>query len=205
MLMLNVPATVGLIVLATPIVRLIFERSAFTAADTAATAAALQFYALGLVGYSIVRIASPVFYALGQNRTPVAISVATVVVNAALNIALVQVLGYRGLALGTSVAALFNAGCLMFFLRRHLEGIDGRRVSGSLVRVAVASALMGAAALAADALGRQWLPGAGLVQQLGRLTLAMIAALGVLAAAAHVLRIREFRDGVAIVARRLRR
>jgi putative peptidoglycan lipid II flippase len=205
MLMLNVPATVGLIVIATPIVRLIFERSAFTAADTAATAAALQFYALGLVGYSIVRIASPVFYALGQNRTPVAISVATVVVNAALNIALVQVLGYRGLALGTSVAALFNAGCLMFFLRRHLEGIDGRRVSGSLVRVAVASALMGAAALAADALGRQWLPGAGLVQQLGRLTLAMIAALGVLAAAAHVLRIREFRDGVAIVARRLRR
>ena len=71
MLMLNVPATIGLMVLATPIVRVIFERNAFTPADTAATAAALQFYALGLLGYSVVRIASPTFYALGQNRTPV--------------------------------------------------------------------------------------------------------------------------------------
>ena len=55
-----------------PIVRLLFERRAFTASDTAATAAALQLYALGLLGYSIVRITSPTFYALGRNRTPVA-------------------------------------------------------------------------------------------------------------------------------------
>ncbi len=129
MMMLNVPATAGLLVLAVPIVRVIFERSAFTAADTAATAAALQFYALGLVGYSVVRIASPVFYALGENRTPVKVSVATVAVNAALNIVLVRFIGYRGLALGTSVAALFNAALLMFLLRRRLGGLDGRRVA----------------------------------------------------------------------------
>ena len=71
MLMLNVPATVGLIVLATPIVRLLFERGQFLPADTAATAAALRFYAIGLVGYSAVRIASPTFYALGDSRVPV--------------------------------------------------------------------------------------------------------------------------------------
>ena len=63
----------------------IFERGAFTPADTLATAAALQFYAIGLVGYSVVRIASPMFYALGRNRTPVIVSVVTVLVNAALN------------------------------------------------------------------------------------------------------------------------
>ena len=204
MLMLNVPATVGLMVLATPIVRLIFERSAFTPADTAATAAALQFYAIGLVGYSIVRIASPVFYALGQSRTPVMVSMATVLVNALLNVALVRVMGYRGLALGTSIAALFNAALLMFFLRRRLDGIEGGRVAGSMVRIAVASALMGIAAVAADTTAGAWLPGPGLIPQVIRLTATIGIALGVLSAAAYVLRIKEFREGVTLVARRFR-
>jgi putative peptidoglycan lipid II flippase len=205
MLMLNVPATVGLVVLATPIVRVIFERAAFTAADTVATAAALQFYAIGLVGYSIVRIASPVFYALGQTRTPVLVSVATVLVNAALNIALVRVLGYRGLALGTSIAALFNASLLMCLLRRRLDGIDGRRVAGSFLRIGVASALMAAAAVAAEAVGGRWLPGEALLPQLLRLAVAIGVALAVLASAAHLLHIREFQEGMAMVMRRVRR
>jgi putative peptidoglycan lipid II flippase len=204
MLMLNVPATVGLVVLATPIVRVIFERAAFTATDTIATAAAVQFYAVGLVGYSIVRIASPVFYALGQNRTPVLVSGVTVLANALLNIALVRVMGYRGLALGTSIAALFNASLLMFFLRRRLEGIEGGRVAGALLRIGVASGLMGATALGAERLATAWLPGAGLVVQIVRLGLAIAAAIGVLAAAAYVLRIREFHDSMALVMRRFR-
>jgi putative peptidoglycan lipid II flippase len=204
MLMLNVPATVGLIVLATPIVRVIFERAAFTPADTAATAAAVQFYALGLVGYSIVRIASPVFYALGQNRTPVMISVATVLTNALLNVALVRVMGYKGLALGTSIAALFNAALLMFFLRRRLDGIEGGRVAGSLVRIVIASAVMGAAAAGAYTLAGVWLPGTGLIVQIIRLAATMAIAIGVLSLAAYALRIREFHDGVALVTRRFR-
>ena len=205
MMMLNVPATVGLMVLAAPIVRVIFERGAFTAADTAATAAALQFYAAGLVGYSVVRIASPVFYALGHNRTPVMVSVATVLVNAALNIALVGVMGYRGLALGTSLAALFNAACLMFFLQRRLGGIEGKRIESSFLRIAVASALMGAAAVAADGAANAWVPGGTVLAQITRVSMAIAAAVAVLAASAHVLRIREFREGVAIVTRKLRR
>ena len=204
MLMLNVPATVGLMVLALPIVRVIFERAAFTPADTAATAAAVQFYALGLVGYSIVRIASPVFYALGQNRTPVMVSVATVLANALLNVALVRVMGYRGLALGTSIAALFNAALLMFFLRRRLEGLEGGRVAGSLVRIVMASAVMGLAAVGVDMAARAWMPGPGLLAQITRLAATIAAAIGVLSAAAFVLRIREFHDGLALVARRLR-
>ena len=204
MLMLNVPATVGLMVLATPIVRVIFERSAFTPADTAATAAALQFYAIGLIGYSVVRITSPVFYALGQSRTPVAVSVATVILNAALNLALVQVMGYRGLALGTSLAALFNGTLLMFLLNRRLDGIEGARVAGAMARIVVASALMGGVAIAADSAVGAWLPGSGLTVQIVRLTATIAAALGVLSAAAYVLRIREFHDGVALVIRKLR-
>lgn len=205
MMVLNVPATVGLIVLATPIIRLIFERSAFTPADTAATAAALQLYAIGLVGYSVVRIASPVFYALQQHRTPVVVSVVTVLVNAVLNVLLVRVMGYRGLALGTSIAALFNAAVLMLLLRRSLDGIEGRRMAGSLVRIAAASAAMGIAAVAVDAAAAEWLPGAGLWAQLARLTIAIGVSLAVLAGCAHLLHIHEFREGVALVARRFRR
>jgi putative peptidoglycan lipid II flippase len=205
MMMLNVPATAGLLVLAAPIVRVIFERSAFTAADTAATAAALQFYALGLVGYSVVRIASPVFYALGENRTPVKVSVATVAVNAALNIVLVRFIGYRGLALGTSVAALFNAALLMFLLRRRLGGLDGRRVVSSFVRIMIASIVMALAVALVDSAGATWLAGNALSRQITRLGASIMVALAVLAAAAHILHIPEFREGVALVTRKLGR
>ena len=204
MLMLNVPATAGLAVLAIPIVRLIFERGAFTPADTASTAAALQCYAIGLVGYSVARIASPVFYALGQNRIPVLVSVATVLVNVLLNVGLVRVMGYRGLALGTSIAALFNATLLMFFLNRRLKGLESERVLGSLLRIAIATGLMSVAAMGADRVTGVWWPGPGLALQVICLAATIGVALGVLAGAAYVLRIKEFRDGVALVARRFR-
>ncbi len=204
MLMLNVPATVGLIVLAVPIIRVIFERAAFTAADTAATAAALQFYAIGLVGYSIVRIASPVFYALGRNRTPVVVSVVTVLANAALNIALVRVMGYRGLALGTSIAALLNATLLIVLLRGGLDGLEEGRIIRSFLRIVAASMVMGAAALGADAVAGVWLPGDALAVQIVRLAAVMAVAIAVLAAAAHLFHIREFREGTALVMRKLR-
>jgi putative peptidoglycan lipid II flippase len=205
MLMLNIPATVGLVTLAEPIVRLLLERRAFTPADTVATAAALRFYVIGLVGYSIVRIASPTFYALGLNRTPVKVSVATVLVNAALNIVLARVMGYAGLALGTACAALFNAAALIFFMRRRLHGLNERRLAGSLTRIAIASAGMGVAAVAIERALGAWMPGRALALQAIRLAIAIGASLGVLALLAHMLHLREFREGVALVTRRFRR
>ena len=205
MMMLNVPATVGLVVLATPIVRLMYERGAFLPSDTIATAAALQFYAIGLLGYSVVRIASPAFYALGESRTPVTISFISVLANAALNFALVQVMGYRGLALGTSIAALLNATLLLVMLRRRLRGIDGGAIASALLRIAAATALMGMAAAGADALLAERVPGAGIVAQLVRVGATIAVALAVLAVSAHVLRVPQFADGVSLITRRLRR
>ena len=202
MMMLNVPATMGLVVLATPIVRLIFERGQFTRADTAATAAALQLYGIGLLGYSIVRILSPTFYALGRSRIPVLVSIATVMVNLVMNVILVRVLGYRGLALGTSIAALFNAALLLGLLGRHLGGLDGWRVSGSFLKIAVASTAMSVAAAATEASLSSALPGASLAAQIVRLGATVAVALVVLTIAAHLLRIPEFRQGMALVTRR---
>ena len=202
MLVMNVPATVGLIVLATPIVRVLFERRAFLPSDSAATAAALQFYAIGLLGYSTVRVASPTFYALGDSRTPVKISIAAVFTNAVLNVALVRTLGYRGLALGTSIAALFNAAALIWLLHRRLDGLDDRRVLSSFARIIVASVVMGLAAVATDRALAAWIPGSAFVVQAGRLLVTIMSALLVLAFAAHVLRIREFREGLALITKR---
>ena len=125
MLMLSVPATFGLIVLATPIVQLLFQHGRFLPADTTPTAAALRFYAVGLIGYSTARIASPAFYALRQSRVPAIVSVCTIAANIVVSLALVRTLGFRGLALGTSLAALANGALLMLLLRRRLDGIGG--------------------------------------------------------------------------------
>jgi putative peptidoglycan lipid II flippase len=205
MMMLNVPATVGLIVLASPIVQVIFERRAFTHGDTLATAAALQAYAVGLVGYSVVRIASPTFYALNESRTPVTVSVITVLVNAVLNIALARAMGYRGLALGTSLAALLNGVTLLFLLHRRLHGLEDRRMLVSFIKIAAASVLMGGAAMAADRMLLEWLPGTGLGVQVVRLAASIGAALAVLAASAHILHIDEFRRAVRLISAKLAR
>ena len=205
MLMLNVPATVGLVTLAAPIVRVIFEHGRFQPSDTAATAAALQFYAVGLVGYSVVRIASPTFYAFGRNRVPVTVSMITVLVNAALNVALVRTMGFRGLALGTSIAALFNALVLLVLLRRQLAGLHESRLLKSLARIAIAAAAMGATAITVDAGLERWWPSAALLVQLMRLLVTIGAAVAVLAGAAWLLGIGEFKEGMALVLRRFRR
>ena len=191
MLAVMVPAAVGLAVLATPIVRLVFEHGEFTAADTPATARALVFYAPGIVGYAAVRLTAPVFYAFGNSLTPAGVSVATVAVNVGLNLVLVRVMGYPGLALGTSLASWLNAGVLIVLLRRRLGGIDARRLADRLARTCLAAGLMGAAVGAAEGMAGEIGAAGGLLT--AGLVLGGEIALGliVLAAAARLLGITE--------------
>ena len=87
----------------------------------------MRIYAIGLVGYSTTRIISPVFYALGRSRVPVVLSGVSVGVNLVLSLVLVRALGFVGLALATSMAALTNATLCLFLLRMQLGGIAERR------------------------------------------------------------------------------
>ena len=205
MMFLNVPAAVGLIILAQPIVAVIFEHGEFTRADTLATAAALQLYAIGLVGYSIVRIISPTFYALQRSRIPVMVSAASVLVNVILNLALVRVMGYRGLALGTSITAILNAAVQLMLLRREINGIDGARIAASLARVLLASGVMGAVTWASHRALEQFMPGDSLLLQIVRLFITIMLSLAALVATAQVLRIREFAEARDLIVGRLRR
>jgi putative peptidoglycan lipid II flippase len=203
MLMLNVPAMVGLVVLANPIVALIYERGHFTSYDTAATAAALIFYSPGLLGYSIVKIASPTFYSLGDSRTPVAVSMSSIGVNLALNLILVRFLGFRGLALGTAIAALFNAVLLLWLLRGRLNGLDGRPLALALAKITAASMVMGAVALVVLPWLLGVLPGTGELVKALRICIAIGASLVALIVSARLLRIEEFHEATERIVRRI--
>src|SRR4029079_9413462 len=104
--------------------------------------AALRLYAVGLVGYAAARIVSPVVYALRLSRGPVAVNLGTIAINIAANLALVRVMGFRGLALGTSLAMLVNGIVLLLLLRRRLDGIDERRLAVTLCKIVVAALVM---------------------------------------------------------------
>jgi putative peptidoglycan lipid II flippase len=205
MLALNIPATLGLVVLAGPIIALIFEHGQFTARDTEATARALQFYALGLVGYSVVRIVSPAFYALRRSHIPVIASVASVVANVLLNMWLVRVMGFAGLALGTSLAAIVNAAIQLVLLRRELGGIQAGRIAMTFAKATIATLAMAAAAWFSEASLRDMLPGTAIPMQALRVAGAIAVALAVLSLMAWLLRLREFEEARDMVLGRLRR
>ena len=194
MLALTVPATLGLVVLARPIVALLFERGRFTSTDTAATAGALMCYAIGLSGYSIVKVATPTFYAIGQSRVPVLVSVATIALNIALNMTLVRTMGYRGLALGTSVAALVNAAVLLYLLARRLDGLHASHLASVTVRMLGAGAVMALVAWGVEHELAARLAGHGLGIQLARVGVAIVCGLATLALGARLLRVQEFSE-----------
>lgn len=118
--LLTAASTVGLFVLADPIVALIYEGGEFTPENTAAVADILRAYALGLVPYSMVKIVAPAFYTIDRPRLPLFASLAAVAVNIAFNAAFYRQLGAPGLALGTSVGAVVNVGLLRLFYRRNV-------------------------------------------------------------------------------------
>ncbi len=205
MLMLNVPATVGLIVLARPIVAMLFERGAFGTRDTNATAAALTCYAIGLVGYSAVKMASPTFYALHESRKPVMVSAASVLLNAALNVALVHRFGYLGLAVGTSFTAILNSSVLLEMLRRRLGGLEGDRLLGVLLRTLAASAAMGVAAWLTQHGMEAALHGRGLLVHFLQVGASIGVAIAVLVVTARLVGLSELTDVLALVAGKVRR
>jgi putative peptidoglycan lipid II flippase len=157
--LLCIPAAAGLAWFGVPVIGLIYEHGRFTAADTAAAAQALAGYAIGLAGYAGIKVVAPAFYALQDARTPMRVSVLSIIVNYGLNWLFVRVLGFGavGLALSTSAVALANFAILLAVLRSRL-GPLGDGLGGAVIRITVATALMLVAALAADATVAGWLP-----------------------------------------------
>lgn len=148
----TLPSAVGLIVLGHTMIAAIYQGGRFSAFDTQQTALALSCYALGLAGYSALKVLNPAFYALHDARTPMIISVLSIVVNYFTASLLLRYsgLGHAGLALSTAVVATFGGIALFLLIRSRAGGIYGRDLFDSVWKIVVASAVMGAAVFVAS-------------------------------------------------------
>jgi putative peptidoglycan lipid II flippase len=191
---LTIPATAGLLVLGAPIVRLLYERGRFHPGDTQATATALGFYGIGLVAYTGVKVLAPAFYALGAPRVPLLASVLAVATNLVVNVSLYDHLGFRSVALGTSLGSLVNALVLVLAFERRLGGLRRHGIFGAVLRMAGVALVMAAVACGLAS----WLEAAlgtrGLPAQLVVGLVPVAAGCFVYFAAAWLVRIPEARD-----------
>lgn len=153
---LTIPAATGLIVLGQPIIELIYQRGKFTGTETLRTAEALQFYALGLIGYACIKVVAPAFYALDRKWVPMYVSFVAIGLNIALNYLLIFVLkiGHQGLAISTAVSATANFGLLYFFMRNGLGSLETKK----FIALGGKSLLASLGLAAVVWFGGQWIP-----------------------------------------------
>jgi putative peptidoglycan lipid II flippase len=147
-LLLTLPAAAGLAVLAQPILAVLFQRGAFGPEETAATAAALAAYAVGLPAFVLVKVLAPGFFARQDTATPVQVAAGAVAANLLLTIVLMQFLAHVGVAIALSVSGWMQALALLWLLSRYGHFRLDARARGNIPRIALASLAMAAAVLA---------------------------------------------------------
>lgn len=142
-LIITIPAMVGLIILAEPFVRLFFQRGAFDSIATTMTSQAVIFYSIGMVGSALRIMLSKVYYSLQDTRTPMINGAIAVGINIVLNLILVGPMKHSGLALATSISDICTTLLLMNSLRKKIKGIGIRAYTICLVKSTIASVVMG--------------------------------------------------------------
>lgn len=163
-LLLTLPAAVALIAIPGPIVATLFERGAFDAAATQATATALAAYALGLPAYVGIRVFTPGFFAREDTKTPVIIAALSIIVNIALNLILMREFAHVGIAIASSVSAWLNVlGLVIILMMRGHYTMDRRLLIRSLGIIA-ASIIMGAGLWFGAAWATPWLAKGAMIE-----------------------------------------
>ncbi len=193
MLFVVAPMAVGLALLREPVIRVLFERGAFGAPDTAATSAAVLGLSVGLVPAGVAVVWAKGLYALGDTRSPLLVSLATIVVVVVFSFALIGPLSHAGLALASSLGQVFYALGIAHLMRRRVGAIGGSQLLTYTARVTAACAAMAAAVLAVQAAlaGSGILAGAGLLSQAMELALLIAVGAAVYVAGAALLGLPE--------------
>jgi len=150
--LLTLPSSIGLVLLGKSMIGAIYEGGRFSVEATNQTALALSCYALGLTGYSALKVVVPAFYALGSARTPMLVSLVSILLNYLASAKMSARFGFSGLALSTSTVALFGAVALFLILRHRIQGVYGRDLAGSILRICAAAAVMAAAVYSSNLL-----------------------------------------------------
>lgn len=201
-LLITVPATIGLLVLARPVVKVAFERGAFDSTATVMTSGALQFYALGLVGAGLRSLLAFVYYSLQDTRTPMFNSFISVGINIVTSVILVRLMGHKGLALGTSIAAITATTLLITGLRKKIGSFGGSKVFQGGLKCLVAAIAMGLVALISFNYLHQLL-GAGSIMEALALFTAVALAISVYVVFLSLFKVEEVFWAIGLVKQKL--
>jgi putative peptidoglycan lipid II flippase len=206
-LLLTIPAAIGLIILAEPIIQLIYEHGRFNHYATIQTAAALQFYAIGLAGYSADKVLAPAFYALDKRHLPMFVSLTSIAVNFSLNWFFTYQLhlGHRGLALSTSLVAITNFFFLYSMMRHYTRTLETGAMLKTIGKLLIAGVGLAVICWLASEFFFMRYPGAPGWQNLVVMLVTICSGAGTFFSAAYFLRVSEVHDLVHLVRRRFRR
>ena len=155
-LLLTLPATAALVLIAQPIVVGLFERGAFDAEASRATAATVQAFAVGLPAYVLVKVMAPAFFAREDTRTPVLVAAAALVANVVLILLFIDALAHVGIALATALANWLNVALLAALLARAGWFRPDRALAANLARALAATCVMAAVLIGVDHLVEDW-------------------------------------------------
>jgi putative peptidoglycan lipid II flippase len=201
-LLLAIPASLGLILLRKPLVALVYQYQAFDSASTELVAWALLWYAAGLVGHSVVEIVSRAFYALHDTKTPVFVGVGAMTLNLGFSLAFTRIFSaigwmpHGGLALANSLATFLEMIALLIFMHRKLGGLEGASIWRNVGLISCATAVMAAALIGWMLLGQNMHPA---IQTLGGVAIGVLV-YGILVI---LMKIPEVRSILRIVRSRL--
>src|SRR5699024_9565165 len=143
-LIITVPATIGIVLLAQPVVKIFFQRGAFDETATLITSQALIFYSLGLVGSSLRLMLNKVYYSFQDTITPMVNGIIAVIINLIFNIILVKPMAHSGLALATSISLTVSTLFLFVSLRKKMKGAMGlKRYMECFIKTLISAIIMG--------------------------------------------------------------
>ncbi len=192
-LALTIPATAGLILLAEPVTRLIFERGAFSALDTLHTAQALSLYAVGLFAYSSNKVLVPAFYALDRAKYPVIASFIAIGTNLIFINLTIDKYQHMAIALSMSVTMLLNFLFLVCILYSKMNGLPLKYLAAGGIKIILATALMTGVVVAGKTVLTPWLSG-NIFHQLWTVFTIIIAAAATYGIALNFLKLSEFSE-----------
>ncbi|XTR37209.1 murein biosynthesis integral membrane protein MurJ [Paraclostridium tenue] len=202
--LLVLPASVGAIVLATPVVRILFQRGAFDERSTALTATGLVFYSVGMIGFGLRDILGKVFYSLKDTKAPMINGVIAVVLNIILNIVLEKVMGHGGLALATSLSAIICILLLFGSLKKKIGYYGQDKIKNTFFKALIASLAMGVVTYFVYKFFAGIL-GLGFIQEAISLGISVASGAIVYAILVKVFKVEEIDMLIAIVKKKLKR
>ncbi len=204
---LTIPASVGLWLLGEPIMSIIYEHgSKVTRLDIVESAHALRWYALGLAAYAGMKVLAPAFYALDRRNMPMYVSFFSIALNYGLNSLFVRLgWGHEGLAMSTGVVALTNFALLYWLMRKEIDTMGTKRLLVTLAKIFLATDALALVCFGCDWLFlSQWLTMSFFLKALS-LGLTIVLAMAAFVAVANALKLREMRDVLEAVNRKLSR